>query len=833
MTGPTDSAADPDATRVVAHDPDATRVVARDPDATRVAVPDPDATRLVAPDADATRVFDPEATRLRRRTRLLGAAKTDRSDATVVRTRLLAPGEAPPPAEPALPTAALALQPGFRLHEYRIDGVLGQGGFGITYAATDVHLDTGVAIKEYLPEEIAFRAGDRSVSPNASRHRDRYRAGLESFLVEARTLASLRHPAIVRVARFFEAHRTAYMVMELERGEPFKTWWPQHRGIGEKGLIDLVLPLLDGLAAVHAAGFLHRDIKPDNIQVRKADGSLVLLDFGSAGQVVALAEPGAVVLTLGYAPIEQYGLGQQGAWTDLYALGATLYWAVAGKKPPDAEWRAASPSSYVPAVQVGQGRFGEAFLKAIDWALLTDASQRPQDVASFRRALCADHLASLGLREALIERHKEHDTQPDSEHDAPMARREQPRQRWARRARRGLALVVSPRDWPLAFKLGLAMLATALLPMLVTGLYNLRGAQAAMADAELRFVQQMARGTAERLSQFVRDAQQQAQALASDPAWAALLARPDEPGAAAAINTKLQRLVRADPDAKALLLLDTYGQAPAASEASLIGRDFSFQRPFQDVIAGRANVSGLVVLQGADGADLFVAAPVRGEGDTLAGVLVLQLAGASLAKILDDVRADPRLTPFLVDGDGVLVHHPNAALRYSSLVPLPEKTLAEIRADQRFGRDEIPSLNETQLAAALRGAAATGHTSYRSAVSGRDEIAGFAPVPGLNWTVGVSEPRTVFEAPLDTLGQHLWWSVGLVGLLFTGLALRFARSIVRPVLALTEAANALKAGQYAAAAVPVKSRDEVGQLARTFNVMIDVLRQRERERRHG
>jgi HAMP domain-containing protein len=710
--------------------------------------------------------------------------------------------------------------------------VLGQGGFGITYAATDVHLNTGVAIKEYLPEEIAFRAGDRSVSPNASRHRDRYRQGLESFLVEARTLASPRHPAIVRVARFFEAHRTAYMVMELERGEPFKTWWPQHRADGEKGekaLIDLVLPLLDGLAAVHAAGFLHRDIKPDNIQVRKNGGSLVLLDFGSAGQVVALAEPGAVVLTLGYAPIEQYGLGQQGAWTDLYALGATLYWAVTGKKPPDAEWRAASPSSYVPALEAGRGRFGEAFLKAIDWALNTDATQRPQDVAAFRRALCADHLASLGLQEALLER----PSQYDSELDAETAHRPHRVRRWLRSARRGLTLLASPRDWPLAFKLGLAMLATALLPMLVTGLYNLQGAQQALADAELRYVQQMASGTAGRLAQFVADAQHEIAALATDPAWALQLAKPDDAEGNAALNRKLALLAAADPDLKSVLLLDANGQVPASSDASLIGRDFSFQRQFQSVIAGRANVSGLVVLPGANQADVFVAAPVRAADGALAGVLMARVAGSSVAGILDRVQADQRLTPFLVDADGVLVHHPDEKLRYSSLRPLPANTLADIRADQRFGRDDIPSLDETALAQALIGAANTGHTSYRSAVTQREEIAGYAPVQGLGWVVGVSEPRTVFEAPLQTLGQHLWWSLGLVGLLFTGLALRFARSIVRPVLALTDAANALKSGNYAAAAITVKSRDEVGQLGRTFNVMIDVLRQRERERRHG
>ena len=305
----------------------------------------------------------------------------------------------------AAPSAlGMALKTGATMHEYRIDGVLGEGGFGITYLATDVHLNANVAIKEYLPQDIVFRAADGTVSPMASEHLARYKQGLESFLVEARTLATFRHPAIVRVARFFEAHRSAYMVLEYEAGSPLKTWWPAHRSIGEAGLVELLLPLLDGLAAVHAAGFLHRDIKPDNIQVRQADGRLVLLDFGSAGQTVAVACQGAVVVTPGYAPLEQYGLGQQGAWTDLYALGATLYWAVTGKKPPDAELRAANPRSFVAtaaAVAAGSPAFGAPFLQAIDWALKVDVAQRPHTVADLKRALCTDHIASLDLQDAL------------------------------------------------------------------------------------------------------------------------------------------------------------------------------------------------------------------------------------------------------------------------------------------------------------------------------------------------------------------------------------------------------------------------------------------------
>ena len=763
-------------------------------------------------------MFDPDATVIRPQ------AKPEDPDATVIRCRLL-PTVVPPPNAPPLPQAtALALQPGFRLHEYRIDGVLGQGGFGITYLATDVHLNAAVAIKEYLPEEIAFRAGDRSVSPNASAHRDRYRQGLESFLVEARTLASFRHPAIVRVARFFEAHRTAYMVLEYERGSPFKVWWPLHKQVGEAGLIELLLPLLDGLAAVHTTGFLHRDIKPDNIQVRAADGGLVLLDFGSAGQAVAVADEGGAALTPGYAPIEQYGAGRQGPWTDLYALGATLYWAVAGKKPPDAEQRALDPACFTSAADAGRGRFGENFLKAIDWALHTDATQRPQTVAELRRALCTDHLSRIDLRQAL-----QHDnSQFDSSHDNGEPH-ERWRQRWLDRWRGRWRPRLHPRHWPLAFKLTLAMLATAMLPMLLTGVYNLQGSQAAVAAAELRFVEQLAHSTAARLAQFVADHGHFAAALASEPALAAALADSDS-DRLSALNIRLARLVRGDPDLQLMLLLDDKGRAHAASDPALVGRNYAFRQYFSQAMAGRPFTTGLSV--GADGvASLFVAEPLRRVDGAVVGALVLRVRGTSVVAILDEVRHDSELTPFLVDGDGVLVHHPQQGLLYRSLRPLAPQVLAQIRADQRYRRDDVESLGETELAQAMVGAVRTGNVSYRSALDGQAHVAGFAPVPGLDWVVGVSEARATFEAPLRTLAQHLLWSLGLVGLLFTGLALRFARSIVKPVRELTSATQALKAGDYDTARVVVSSRDELGQLGRTFNVMIDVLRQRDREQR--
>ena len=219
---------------------------------------------------------------------------------------------------------ALVLAPGSHLLEYRIDAILGQGGFGVTYLATDVHLNAKVAIKEYLPGELAQRSGDKSVSPRWPQDGALYQDGLDKFLVEARTLATFRHPNIVRVARFFEANRTAYMVLEYERGQSLKQWWPTCKALSENDLLSLLQPLLDGLAVVHQAGFLHRDIKPDNIYRRKDDASLVRLDFGAARLALCQAGTLADVVTPGYAPSEQYAGGAQGPWTDIYALGATL-----------------------------------------------------------------------------------------------------------------------------------------------------------------------------------------------------------------------------------------------------------------------------------------------------------------------------------------------------------------------------------------------------------------------------------------------------------------------------------------------------------------------------
>jgi CheY-like chemotaxis protein len=290
-----------------------------------------------------------------------------------------------------------AIPVGYQVHEYRIERVLGVGGFGMTYLAHDTNLDTRVAIKEYFPRDLAVR-DDKSaeVHPRNEAGREAYKRGLERFLLESRTLAAFRHPNIVRVNRFFEANNTAYMVMDYELGAGLDGWMKQRLAQGgaapdEKSLVRMFVPLLQGLERVHEAGFLHRDIKPANIYVRDADGSLVLLDFGAARQTSVLEAGGMTsIFSPGYSPFEQYHRhGPQGPWSDLYAMGSVLYWFVTGKRPVDAAARI-QQDPQEPAAKLAKGRYSQGFLQAIDWALTLDEKSRPQTVAEFLPVLAGD-----------------------------------------------------------------------------------------------------------------------------------------------------------------------------------------------------------------------------------------------------------------------------------------------------------------------------------------------------------------------------------------------------------------------------------------------------------
>ena len=297
---------------------------------------------------------------------------------------------ADPMTDPAYPDALPAQS---RLHWYVVERVLGQGGFGITYLARDTNLDRPVAIKEYLPVDAATRMPDATIRARTNELRDRYRWGLERFIQEARTLARFDHPNIVHVHSVFEFNNTAYMVMRFESGMTLAALLDRRGTMPEDELLRIVLPVLDGLELVHNAGFIHRDIKPDNIHIG-SDGAPVLLDFGSARQALGVAHTLTILVAPGYAPFEQYysDSGSQGPWTDIYGLGATCYRAIAGRPPLDAVSRSkgvlgSTQDVMVPATIIGAGRYSGRVLAAIDHALAFAEKDRPQSLDEWRGEL--------------------------------------------------------------------------------------------------------------------------------------------------------------------------------------------------------------------------------------------------------------------------------------------------------------------------------------------------------------------------------------------------------------------------------------------------------------
>jgi len=289
---------------------------------------------------------------------------------------------------PAPPGAANALPRGTRLDEFEITGVLEAGRFSIVYCAYDHALERQVAIKEYLPSDLAGRAHQPQVSIKSPRHAESFQAGMRSFINEARFLARFDHPALVKVYRFWEGNGTAYMALPNYQGKTLtRALREMGRAPDEAWLRALLAPLLDALEAIHSEHCFHRAIVPDNILLLAGDRPL-LLESGSARRtIVDMVQNCTVILEPGYAPIEQYAEVasiQQGPWTDIYALASVVYFAIAGRPPAPSVARLINDAQEPLARSSAAGRYSGAFLAAIDQALAVRPEHRPQSIAELR-----------------------------------------------------------------------------------------------------------------------------------------------------------------------------------------------------------------------------------------------------------------------------------------------------------------------------------------------------------------------------------------------------------------------------------------------------------------
>lgn len=284
-----------------------------------------------------------------------------------------------------------ALPVGYRFNEFEIKEVIGGGGFGIVYRAWDHQLERTIAIKEFMPSSLAIRSENLNLILRSERFGKTFHAGLNSFIQEARLLARFNHPNMLHVLRFWVQNDTAYMCTQFYSGTTLSATAVQNPELINEPFIlhDLLPPMIGAIKAIHNEGYLHRDISLDNIQIQE-NLRPVLLDFGSARKAIGnMSDETETMLKPGFAPIEQYSEGdenEQGAWTDIYALGAVLHTLIVGTPPPVSVVRSIE-DSYVPLAQRQPAGYSLPLLQAIDKMLALHPADRPQNMDALAELL--------------------------------------------------------------------------------------------------------------------------------------------------------------------------------------------------------------------------------------------------------------------------------------------------------------------------------------------------------------------------------------------------------------------------------------------------------------
>ena len=271
---------------------------------------------------------------------------------------------------------------------YKIGGVIGKGGFGITYFSYDMKLECRVVVKEYYPYGVVSRGADATTVKTASEDMQvNFETGAKRFYDEAKLVAKFNgHPNIVSVHDFFYENDTVYFIMDMLRGCTLKEYTRQYGKLTCEQALYIMRELTNALKVTHSENVLHRDISPDNIMLCE-DGSVKLLDFGAARQVMAeQSQSLSVVLKQGFAPLEQYQKkGKQGPWTDIYALGVTIYNSITGDVPEDPMSRLDDDEEYLS----NKYNIAEGLWQIINKATMLKREERYQDVFALQEDINA------------------------------------------------------------------------------------------------------------------------------------------------------------------------------------------------------------------------------------------------------------------------------------------------------------------------------------------------------------------------------------------------------------------------------------------------------------
>ena len=739
--------------------------------------------------------------------------------------------------------SASSLPIGFQIHEYQINNILRQDRFGISYLATDLNLNYKVGIKEYLPMAIATRSHNLDIVPRAPNNFDIYQYGLEKFLIEARVLATFRINSIVRINRFFESQGTAYMVIGYEDSEQLQTWWPSHADMDEVEILSTFLPLLDGLSKVHEANYFHLNISPATIFIRSQDNSIVLHDFGTAQHLMEMNYPEVFIMgedfkenyygnrnvtsqinSSDYVETSTSEDSKINQTKDIYSIASTLFWMLTGTFLSSYSEDSRNINNRRKISEFNEQlsfKYSQEFLQAINWALEIDPEKRPQSITQWQNILFSGNVGALDLKKALL-------TQNFSEGNYLSSKKTQIGKitklkkylawKWQR--------IFKVSNWALSAKISIIMIIVSLVPILATAYYNLRSSTLTIADSELRNLELISRGISGRIKQLISDTDKLVDFLRNETELINYLKFGDT-SQIPIIQESIDLLAEVNPDITPVIVMDKKGNALFSDNPGVTGKNFSFREYFRTAIKGEEYISGIVVGATAGTAGVYFARPI-GDQNNIYGVLVVRLRSQTFTQILKSIN-DENLIPLLIDGDGIILYYPDSQYLYNSLLPLSAKTLQEIRDDRRFRRDNITTVNAKGLATTMINTKKSGTVSYYSPFTKKQEIAGFAPVGINEWVVAVSKSRENFEAPLNQQFQQVLLSVIVVSILIIIMSLKFGRSIAEPIQELIKATRKLQEGNYEKAIVPIRTTDEVGRFARTFNIMIDILRQRERE----
>ncbi len=287
----------------------------------------------------------------------------------------------------SIPKRRDSLPAGTVLNCYVIMKLIASGGFSLIYLAEDLDTQHEVVIKEFLPKKLARRDENGHLKIINEDQADQLNRGRKLFYGEAKILASLHHPNIVKVRGFFLDNNTGYLVMDYERGKNLASYIKRRKGgLSSRFLLTVFPPLLDALSLIHANNLLHLDIKPGNIHLR-AGGNPLLLDFGAVRQLSEEQTRRGQVVTPGFSPVEQYYYnGNIGPWSDVYVVGASMRACLDGTSPPSTIERHAK-DKLKPASKIYRRSYPAYLLEAIDWAMELEAENRPQNASDLLAAI--------------------------------------------------------------------------------------------------------------------------------------------------------------------------------------------------------------------------------------------------------------------------------------------------------------------------------------------------------------------------------------------------------------------------------------------------------------